>query len=161
MTALLTFGTLSFRVFFYMNKTVFLTLIIFFILILFLVFFWFYQVQYLTSRASNSAATFSVENSYLFISPLKAKTATNINNTLNTEKIRVTVFALNSQGLGVIGKRVELVNNVGLQVDTIQPLTDEFGKAYFDVSSAQSGDFYLEVKIGDQSLKEKVRLSFY
>lgn len=136
-----------------MSKTIPISLIILLILILFSGFFWFYEVQYLPGRASVSQSSFSVENSYVFLSPLKAKAN-------SQEKLRMTVFVLNSKGLGVMGKRVALENIGNLSVETIQGLSDDLGKAVFDISSTQPGEFYINVKVDGASLPQKTRLSF-
>jgi len=133
-----------------------LIFLIFFLLILvsFSFFFGLYEVRFFKSRASVSQASFSVDNSYLFISPLRAKAN-------GQEKIRITVFVLNNQGLGVLGKELFLSPNPDLSVDIIQGKTDNFGKAVFDVASTKPGEYYLEVFVDGQKLPQKARLSFY
>lgn len=95
----------------------------------------------------------SAENSYVFSNPLKALSD-------GKEKIRVTVFVLNSQGLGVFGKKVTLTANSQVVVDPIQPTTDSTGKAIFDYTSTIPGEYYLEVIADNVTLPQKVRLSF-
>lgn len=116
--------------------------------------FWFYETQYLVGRASVSQYSFSPDTSYVFVSPLRAKAN-------GQEKQRLTVFVLNNQGLGVLGKKVVLENTKNLNVEVIQGLTDNFGKAVFDISTTQAGDYYLDVKVEETSLAQKARLSFY
>jgi len=127
-----------------------------FLLVLFIFSFLFglYEVRFLKSRASVYKASFSVENSYLFVSPLRAKAN-------GQEKIRITVFVLNNQGLGVLGKEVFLSRDPSLSVDIIQGQTDNFGKAVFDVISTRPGEYYLEVSVDGQKLPQKAHLSFY
>ena len=98
--------------------------------------------------------TFSIENSYVFISPLRAKAD-------NQEKIRLTVFVLNDQGLGVQGKKVTINTANQLNIEVIQGLTDGVGKAVFDITSANVGQFYLKVLIEDKALLQEPQLSFY
>lgn len=124
------------------------------ILVLFSSFFWLYEAKFLIGRASVSQASFSVENSYLFVSPLRAKAN-------SKEKIRVTVYVLNNKGLGVMGKRVFVGRDENLFIEEIQALTDNFGKAVFDISSSKSGEYYLEVKVEEKTLPQKAHLSFY
>lgn len=124
------------------------------ILILFSSFFWLYEAKFFIGRASVSQASFSIENSYVFVTPLRAKAN-------EKEKIRVTVFVLNNQGLGVMGKKVFLSRDSNLFIEEIQALTDNFGKAVFDISSSKPGEYYLEVKIEDKILPQKAHLSFY
>jgi len=130
--------------------------LIFFLLVLisFSFFFGLYEVRFFKSRASVSQASFSVDNSYLFVSPLRAKAN-------GQEKIRITVFVLNSQGLGVLGKEVFLSRDPSLSIDIVQGQTDNFGKAVFDVSSTKAGEYYLEVSVDGQRLPQKAHLSFY
>mgnify|MGYP001152381121 CR=1 FL=1 len=133
-----------------------LIFLIFFLLVLisFSFFFGLYEVRFFKSRASVSQASFSVDNSYLFVSPLRAKAN-------GQEKIRITVFVLNSQGLGVLGKEVFLSRDPSLSIDIVQGQTDNFGKAVFDVSSTKAGEYYLEVSVDGQRLPQKAHLSFY
>ena len=137
-----------------MNKFVFFLILIIVILILFAGFFWLYETKFMIGRASVSKASFSIDNSYLFVSPLRAKAN-------DKEKIRVTVFVLNNQGLGVMGKNVSLSNNPGLTIDNIQSITDGFGKAVFDVKASVEGEYFINVSIDESSLKQEAKMSFY
>jgi len=137
-----------------MKKNLIFLFILFFIIIFFSFFFGLYEVQFFKSRASVSKASFSIENSYIFISPLRAKANAQ-------EKIRLTVFVLNNQGLGVLGKEVFLSRDGSLLVDIIQGQTDSFGKAVFDITSQKAGEYYLEVLVDGKKLPQKARLSFY
>lgn len=117
-------------------------------------YFWLYEAKYFIGRASVSQQSFSLDNSYLFITPLRAKAN-------NQEKIRVTVFVLNNQGLGVMGKEVFLGIQPDLFIEAIQGTTDNYGKAVFDVVAKKPGEYYLEVKIDGKVLPQKAHLSFY
>ena len=115
---------------------------------------WLYEGKYFIGRASTVQQDFSPDNSYVFITPLRA--------TANgQEQIRATVFILNSQGLGVPGRIIGLSNAPNLTIQTIQGTTDNYGKAVFDISSKQRGEYYLEVTVGDKKLPQQVHLSFY
>jgi len=116
--------------------------------------FWFYEARYLVGRASVASQSFSVANSYMFVSPLQAKAD-------GVEKIRVTVFVLNDQGLGVAGKRVVLTHEAVLKLNSYEVITDSFGKAVFDISSAGVGEFYLPVDVDGKILPQKAHLSFH
>ena len=137
-----------------MKKHLIFLIIFLLILVSFSFFFGLYEVRFLKSRASVSQVSFSVDNSYLFVSPLRAKAN-------GQEKIRITVFVLNNQGLGVLGKELFLSPNPDLSVDIIQGKTDNFGKAFFDVASTKPGEYYLEVSVDGQKLPQKAHLSFY
>ena len=105
-------------------------------------------------RASVSQASFSVDNSYVFLTPLRAKAN-------SQERIRVTVFVLNNQGLGVLGKSVTIGNDPNLTIEGIKARTDNYGKATYDISSSKPGEYFLEIKIEDTLLPQKAHLSFY
>ena len=148
----LTFLTLHFIM--KIMKKSWLFLIIFLVFLLgFSLFFGLYEVQFFSSRASIKKVSFSIDNSYVFITPLRARAN-------GQEKIRVTVFVLDDQGLGVLGKNVVLEPNQALNIENIQALTDNFGKAYFDVSSEKAGDYFLNVTIDNQNLKQSAHLTF-
>ncbi|MFH0979756.1 MAG: hypothetical protein V1803_02330 [Candidatus Roizmanbacteria bacterium] len=137
-----------------MKKIIFFLLLVLVVLLGFVIFFGLYEVQFFTGRASIKTVSFSVDNSYVFITPLRARAN-------RQEKIRITVFVLDDQGLGVMGKRVVLDQDEALNIENIQALTDNFGKAYFDVASSKTGEYYLKVLIDDTELKQKAHLSFY
>jgi hypothetical protein len=136
-----------------MKKTLIFLLLILLVLVIFSSFFWFYEVKYFVGRASISQASFSIDNSYLFVSPLRAKAN-------NEEKIRVTVFVLNNQGLGVVGKKVETATDPNLKIDVVRGLTDEFGKAVFDITSSKAGEYYLSISVENSPLRQKAHLTF-
>jgi hypothetical protein len=94
-----------------------------------------------------------LDNSYLFASPLSAQAD-------GREKIRVTVFLLDSQGKGVPGKVVFLGQNEKLKVDSVQAVSDNLGRAIFDVSSVSSADYLIEAKVDNQVLPQRVKLNF-
>ncbi len=130
--------------------------LIFFLIILltFTFYFGLYESRFYIGRAGISQQSFSVDNSYLFVTPLRAKAN-------GIEKIRVNVFILNNQGLGVMGKEVFLGVDQRINIEAIQGVTDNYGKAIFDVSSTTPGEYYLEVKVDGKILPQKAHLSFY
>ncbi len=144
-----------------MKRSIPFFLIILLVFLLSVSFFWIYEAKIFVGRANVSQTTFSPDNSYVFTTPLKAKAN-------GQEKIRVTVFVLNNQGLGVMGKQVT-IGDVGaihespapFDIETIQGLTDQLGKAVFDITSDRAGEYYLEVKVQENLLPQRVRLSFY
>ncbi len=96
----------------------------------------------------------SIENSYLFASPLTAESG-------NRENIRVTVFILDSQGLGVGAKSVVLDIDPTLTVTPIQNPTDSYGKAVFDVSSQASGLYEIRAKLDEGGvINQSVKVTF-
>ncbi len=137
-----------------MKKVLLILIISLVILAVFSGFFWLYEVKFNVTKADVSSYSFSIDNSYLFVSPLRARAN-------GQEKIRVTVFVLNNQGLGVMGKKVFLAEDNTLNIETIQGLTDAFGKAYFDVSTTKQGEYYIPVSVDNTALNQKAHLSFY
>lgn len=136
-----------------MKKSLIILLIALLTLISFSFFYWFNEVKFFKIKADVSQASFSVDNSYVFVSPLRAQAN-------GQEKVRLTVFILNGQGLGVLGRKVELGNDSNLKIETIQTITDQLGKAIFDISSTKAGEYYLDVSVDDQKLKQQGHLSF-
>ena len=133
-------------------------LIIFFVILLLVIIgfigaFGFYEVNFFSSRASVSQASFSIDNSYIFSTPSQASAN-------GQEKIRLTVFILNNQGLGVLGKNIFVGANPSLNIEAIQGLTDSYGKAYFDISAVKAGEYFLEIKVDGIALKSKAHLVF-
>ncbi len=137
-----------------MKKLILFLIFLLFIIILAIGFFGFYEARIFIGRASVKQTAFSVDNSYLFVTPLRSLAN-------GQEKIRVTVFVLNSQGLGVLGKRASLSPNSNLTISAVQEVTDNFGKAVFDVASGKAGEYYLLVTVDGQTLPQKAHLSFY
>lgn len=136
-----------------MQRFLLSSILFFLVLIAFSLFFFLYEARFFGSRASVTRVDISAENSYVFSNPLKALSD-------GKEKIRVTVFVLNSQGLGVFGKKVSLSPHNQVIVEPVQPTTDSTGKAIFDYTSTMPGEFYLDVTVDDITLPQKVRLSF-
>jgi len=135
------------------KRLIFVTLFLL-LLLFFTSFFFLYEARFFVGRASVSQQSFSVENSYLFVTPLRARAN-------GQEKIRLTVYILNNQGLGVMGKEVILRESPDLKVEAIQAVTDAFGKAFFDVASNKPGEYYLEVRVEGRILPQKAHLTFY
>lgn len=108
-----------------------------------------------SSRASSGGVggVFSVENSYLFASPVKASAN-------GTSIIRVTVFVLDNQGLGVANQKVSLNVNGAISVNQTQPMTDQLGKAIFDVTSINPGNYTLTALVSDTVLPQQVSVVF-
>jgi len=94
-----------------------------------------------------------LENSYLFISPLSAQSG-------GKEKIRLTAFLLDNQGRGVANQAVFLGQNEKLEITIVQGVTDNLGRAYFDIAAFSPGDYYLEAKTNNQILPQRVKLNF-
>ena len=136
-----------------MKKSILFFIILFIILVGFIGAFGLYEVKFFTSRADVSRSSFSIDNSYIFSTPSQARAN-------GQEKIRLTVFILNNQGLGVLGKKIFIGTDPSLNIEAIQGLTDNYGKAYFDISSSKAGEYFLEIKADDTALKSKAHIVF-
>jgi len=110
----------------------------------------------ITATATPTSITpqsISVDNSYLFASPLKAG--------VGAERVRVTAYILDGQGAGVAGKQVTLGNSLtSVQIYPISPVTDDSGRATFDITSNTSGLFTIEASVDGRTLSQKVTVSF-
>lgn len=113
----------------------------------------FFGKAYGPSVSSSEAAYVRLENCYLFASPLQARAD-------GGQKIRVTAFILDSSGRGVAGEAVFLNQNEKLTIHPVMPVTDDLGRAIFDVSTAVIGEYTIEAKVGSKSLPQKITVSF-
>lgn len=106
-------------------------------------------------RASGSSVTSSIlENSYLFASPIQAKAD-------GKEMIRLTVFLLDGRGLGVANQTVTLDLPSSVTIQNQQEITDQSGKAIFDISSTTNQTINVTAKTGSSTLPQKVKIIFY
>lgn len=95
----------------------------------------------------------SLQNSYIFASPVRVTTG--------VESARVTVFILDSSGMGIYDKTVILGNNQGaVEIRNLQQITDETGKALFDISSDQKGTYFIEASVDGNILPSKAKVVF-
>ncbi|MDP1760524.1 MAG: hypothetical protein Q8L01_03740 [Candidatus Woesebacteria bacterium] len=106
----------------------------------------------------NNSASVSFSNSYIFASPVRAKAG---HQTIPGENIRITVFLLDDKGLGIFDKKVTLGNLDGpINIVDVQSLTDETGKAIFDINSNSKGAFFIEAAVGGSRLPQRVKVVF-
>ncbi|MFC1710368.1 Ig-like domain-containing protein [Patescibacteria group bacterium] len=112
-----------------------------------------YQTQFRGRAYTSSTSEIELANSYLFASPLKAEAG-------GVERIRITVFILDSQGKGVSGKKVLLGNAAGVVVESIQSTTDDIGRALFDISSTNTGLYLIEASVEGGPLPQKITITF-
>ena len=136
-----------------MKKSIIFIIVLLLVIIGFIGIFGLYEVKFFTGRASVSQASFSIDNSYIFSTPSGARAN-------GQEKIRLTIFILNNQGLGVMGKKIFIGTDPALNIEAIQGLTDGYGKAYFDISATKPAEYFLEIKADDTVLKDKAHLVF-
>lgn len=135
-----------------MKRILVILAFLFLLLILALTVYLVNQQTKLAGRAAQ-AGILSLENSYVFASPLLAQAN-------GEEKIRITIFALDSQGVGVPEKTVFMGQNKNLTVEPIQSQTDSLGKAVFDLSSSAAAEYFIEVQIEGRTLPQTVKVSF-
>ena len=76
------------------------------------------------------------------------------------EKIRLTIFLLDSRGLGVINKKVTINAPSSLQLINIQAVTDDTGKAIFDSTSSTVTTYQISASTDNQVLPQKVKITF-
>jgi hypothetical protein len=106
-----------------------------------------------TGTVPATSTSLSLDNSYVFASPLRAK--------IGGESIRITVYVLDSRGLGIPGKQVSINTGNALTVAPIQPVTDGQGRAIFDVSSVTStGAYDIQASSDGVTLTQKATISF-
>jgi hypothetical protein len=109
---------------------------------------------FLGKATGSNTSGIALENSYLFASPLQAKAD-------SKEQIRVTVFLLDGRGLGVPNKTVSLKLPQTITSSPTQPVTDDAGRAIFDISSPIANKFDITAVTDGQSLPQKVKVTFY
>lgn len=109
----------------------------------------------LTGRAAGPGVSgvFSPENSYIFASPITAKAKSGAS-------IRVTVILLTTEGLGVRGQEVSIASGLPLTVTPVNAISDDFGRAIFDVNASNPGDYTITAATQGVSLLQKVSISF-
>ena len=135
------------------NKWLILILVVFLLTLGILV----YYTRIKTTTDKNpstvsSNITFLSTNSYVFASPIRAK--------VGGDLIRVTVFILDDNGYGIENKKVSLKIDSEVTVKNVQELTDDIGKAFFDLGSEVKGTYTVEAFVDDVVLDQKVKVVF-
>jgi len=135
-----------------------LTVLLIGALVIFLAIFAVPRVLVLLTKAA-PPKRFSLSNSYVFGAPLLVRGD-------GEEKVRVNAFLLNEDGRGVPNQVVYLRaedrgGRVGaVEVGEIQPMTDEFGKAVFELSSGSEGQFVVTASVGGADWPQTVTVTF-
>ena len=111
-----------------------------------------YNVTNLNPPQAPGESDVVIDNSYVFASPLKAKS--------QGEYIRITVFALDQFGEGVVGKPVVLGVYPGLEIQELQAVTNDIGQAIFHISSQEVKTYLIEPSIEGTSLGKRVTVTF-
>lgn len=109
---------------------------------------------------ASAPGTFVLENTKVFASPLILKAN-------GSDKLRVTVFVLNSEGRGVSGKSVVIncsdpviCQNANITFVPVQPSTDNLGQATIDVSSSVAGKYELQASVAGLAAPQTVKVVF-
>lgn len=109
---------------------------------------------YSSATTGSNFRSFSAQNSYIFASPISTSAD-------GAGVIRITVFILDSQGLGVVNQPVELeVDRGAVTIAKVAPVTDSFGRAYFDVTSQIAGSYTIAAQLSGVTLPQRVGVSF-
>lgn len=136
----------------------YLILVIILIVFLFTLGILVYYIRFQTSIAPkasnfNTARSVSITNSYVFASPVRASAGGDL--------IRVTVFVLDSEGNGLFDQKVTLkTNSTNVVVKDVQSLTDETGKAVFDLSSEVSGNYVVDAYANNIQLPQSLKVIY-
>lgn len=109
---------------------------------------------FVKKASTGNQSTVVLENSYLFVSPLQAKAD-------NKEKMRLTVFILDGRGLGVPNQTISLSTSSQISITAVQNITDDSGKAIFDLSSNIAGQFSVSAKTPNSTVPQQVKVVFY
>lgn len=105
-------------------------------------------------RAATSTTSVVLENSYLFASPLQAKAD-------GKEAVRITIFLLDGRGLGVANQTVTLNLPKNITITNQQEITDQNGKAIFDLVSSTTQTANITAKTETAKLPQSVKVVFY
>ena len=109
----------------------------------------------LVGRAATPGVSgvFSPENSYIFASPITAKAKSGTS-------IRITVILLTTEGLGVKNEEVRVQSGTPLTITPVNSISDDFGRAIFDINASNPGDYTITAATQGVSLPQKVSISF-
>lgn len=137
-----------------MSKKTFFILFLFIgiLLLLIFVFFWIRGRSKVPGERPVTGVL-SLENSYLFASPLLAKTG--------GEKITIFAFVLSDQGLGIPDKKVILYSAPPLAAQVVREKTDPRGLASFELTSESPGEFRIWANVtGEGQIKQTVLVTY-
>ena len=123
------------------------------LLVLLLMMSLFANIRLIFSSRAASNSSFSIENSYIFASPLVARAN-------SSDKIRITVFVLNSHGQGVANQPVMLNKSPELVIGQQNSLTDSYGRAIFDLSTTVVGEYVIGASVENTKLAETLKIKF-
>lgn len=102
---------------------------------------------------------YSLSNSYVFGAPLSVEAD-------GQSKIRVSAFLLTNEGRGFPDRQIDLRVTPREQaggtpeVQPVQPITDNFGQAIFEVSSTDPGQYVVTAVVDGMEIPQTVTLTF-
>lgn len=105
------------------------------------------------AQTPGTSGTLSYLNSYVFASPISAKAD-------GSSIIRITVILLTTEGTGISGTQVNLRTDKTLTIDAVSSVTDDFGRAIFDVTTTSQGDYTLIAEAQGAPLPQTVSIVF-
>jgi len=103
-------------------------------------------------KATESNAV-SLSQSRLFAYPLLLKAD-------GQEKAQIFAFALNEEGRGISGKKIQVFSNPPLEINPAEGGTDKYGQAIFEAKSSSPGQFMITASVDGQSFIQTVTLTF-
>lgn len=111
------------------------------------------SIQFGVRGNAASKNTISIDNSYLFASPLTGCAD-------GIARVRITVFVLDTGGMGVNNETVDISVPAGVTRELVQNVTDSYGKAYFDVATSNPGSYPVTATVGGLKIPNSVQLHF-
>ncbi|PJE63554.1 hypothetical protein COU89_02710 [Candidatus Roizmanbacteria bacterium CG10_big_fil_rev_8_21_14_0_10_45_7] len=106
-----------------------------------------------TLRQGSGVAGLSQENSYLFVSPLKARAD-------GKDRIRLSVIVLDAQGKGVSNQDVMVTTKPSIPYEGIQIKTDLYGRAVYDLYTTSVGSYEITANVAGNRIGEPVTVQF-
>ena len=137
------------------KKYLTIILIIFLLLSLFATVFLVLKTTVFYQKAAEpNRSSIILENSYLFASPIQAKAD-------GKEKVRITIFLLDSRGIGVPNQQVTLIVPPTVSIIKTQPTSDDSGKTVFDLSATSPNTYEISAQVDTKIIPQKVKVVFY
>lgn len=115
--------------------------------------YWVYQTGYFVKNTRASQVALSPDASIVFVTPSTIPIAAG-------GRLTVSVFCLDTRGIGISNIEVSLSPNNGLLSTPTQVTTDEKGKASFYIQGLIAGSYDLDVFCQGSKLDAKASFSF-
>lgn len=141
------------------NKYFLIVILLLFLVLLILIFYYLFYTKKTKDQnnkplnASAVTITGSLQNnSYIFASPVKAS--------VDGDLIRVTVYLLDNSGYPIVDKKVDLDTTSDLDVKNVQQITDNQGRAIFDIGTDNKGKYNISFVVDGIKDKRSVNVTF-